>query len=77
MRCYIVSDEVGDWTDHWAQQEGKGGFQDKAAELKRSEIQKIEQVQRWLDYERKRAQCEGITMAIEQLEALRAAHEDE
>jgi hypothetical protein len=72
-----VSDEVGDWIDKWASREGDGGFQDKAAEMSRGEVRTIKQVQEWLDLERKKAQLEGIDIAIQQLEMLRYSHEDE
>lgn len=71
MRLFYVSDEVGEWIDKWAAKEGDGGFQDQCAEIKRGEVLNLRMAFE-RDYELK-----GIRMAIENLEALRAAHEDE
>jgi hypothetical protein len=45
--------------------------------MSRGEVRTIKQVQEWLDLERKKAQLEGIDIAIQQLEMLRCSHEDE
>lgn len=71
MRLFQVSDEVGEWIDRYAAKEGSGGFQDKAAEIKAGEIFTLH-TRAAHDHE-----LRGIDMAIQNLQALLAAHEDE
>lgn len=71
MRLFMVSDEVGEWIDRWAAKEGDGGFQDKAAEIKKGEVFSVH-TRHGHDHE-----LNGIEMAIENLVALKAAHECE
>ena len=71
MRLFYVTNEVGAWIEKWAAKEGDGGFQDQCAEILRGEILNV-RTRFERDYVLK-----GIDMAIENLQALRAAEEDE